>query len=164
MRIISCLLLISGTGSGIFGQSETNLSRPVIIGKNKVLAEDTVIQKWETNPKKNQLPYNGMPNVILVKPIPPVYKGNNGKGFDIYEANPDRMPVLVPDSSFVYNMPKQKVTAEYLQELTEKLRRQKNKEPEYREAWQPVIKPKPKTITIVPNGKDTLINFLPKAY
>ena len=46
-----------------------------------------------------------MPNAITTKPLPPVYKGNNGKGFDIYESKVDNMPMLVPDSSYSYNMP-----------------------------------------------------------
>jgi hypothetical protein len=47
----------------------------------------------------NAAPIDNMPNAITIKPAPPVYKGNNGRGFDIYESTIDGMPVLMPDSS-----------------------------------------------------------------
>jgi hypothetical protein len=44
-------------------------------------------------------PIDNMPNAFTKKTSPPVYKGNNGHGFDIYESSIDGMPVLMPDSS-----------------------------------------------------------------
>lgn len=60
----------------------------------------------------NPLPYNGIPNTITVKPIPPVYKGNNQQGFDIYESSIDKMAILVPDSGFQSAMPNPLATAQ----------------------------------------------------
>jgi hypothetical protein len=62
-----------------------------------MVARDTVF------PKK--LPYNGMPNAIQYAPLTPVYKGNNGKGFDIYGSRVDNMPMLIPDSTNRGGMP-----------------------------------------------------------
>jgi hypothetical protein len=45
------------------------------------------------------VPIDNMPNAITLKQAPPVYRGNNGRGFDIYESTLDGMPVLIPDSS-----------------------------------------------------------------
>lgn len=57
------------------------------------------------------LPYNGLPNKITVKPIPPIYKGNNQQGFDIYESQIDKMSILLPDSGFQSAMPNPLATA-----------------------------------------------------
>jgi hypothetical protein len=54
---------------------------------------DTIVIGGESAPIDN------MPNAISSKAIPPVYKGNNGRGFDIYESQLDGMPVLMPDSA-----------------------------------------------------------------
>jgi len=66
---------------------------------------DTIIKKFQDQLSKDQLPYNGMPNAIKTKPLPPVYLGNNNKGFDIYESQVDKMPVLVPDSINAASIP-----------------------------------------------------------
>lgn len=52
---------------------------------------DTVI-------KPSPWPPDRMPNAIT-KSIAPVYKGNNGRGFDVYESTIDNMPILMPDSA-----------------------------------------------------------------
>jgi len=70
---------------------------------------DTVIL---TPKDKNQLPYNGMPNAVITKPLPPAYIGNNGKGFDMYESRVDNMGILKPDNSFASNMPVAKMQKE----------------------------------------------------
>lgn len=67
--------------------------------------EDTVIQKLKDDLKRNQLPYNGIPNSITTLPMPPVFLGNNGKGFDMYESRVDNMAILKPDNSFTSKMP-----------------------------------------------------------
>lgn len=84
----------------------------------KVIPTDTAVKKMPSSkltiagtvpagdtvfPKK--LPYNGMPNAIQYAPLPPVYKGNNGKGFDIYGSRVDNMPLLIPDSTNRGGMP-----------------------------------------------------------
>jgi hypothetical protein len=71
----------------------------------RVVAKPDTLLPESRNLQRNRIPKNGMPNVFTVKPLPPVYKGNNGQGFDIYESRVDGMPTLVPDSSFVNTMP-----------------------------------------------------------
>lgn len=66
---------------------------------------DTILPNLREQWRRNQIPQNGMPNAFTVKPPMPVYKGNNGQGFDIYESRIDGMPTLVPDSSFSSGMP-----------------------------------------------------------
>lgn len=44
-------------------------------------------------------PIDRMPNAITAKPVPPVFRGNNGRGFDVYESQLDGMPILMPDSA-----------------------------------------------------------------
>jgi hypothetical protein len=47
----------------------------------------------------------------MVKPIPPIYKGNKQQGFGIYESQIDKMSILVPDSGFQSAMPNPLATA-----------------------------------------------------
>jgi hypothetical protein len=42
---------------------------------------------------------------VLKLRVTPEYKGNNGKGADIYAMQPYNMPCLVPDSTFHSRMP-----------------------------------------------------------
>ena len=69
------------------------------------LLKDTTIKELLDYRNKNLLPDNGMPNAIRTKPLPPVYLGNNNKGFDMYESRVDRMPMLVPDSINAASIP-----------------------------------------------------------
>ena len=46
----------------------------------------------------------GDKSVLRLK-LTPEYKGNNGKGADIYAMQPYNMPALVPDSTFHSRMP-----------------------------------------------------------
>lgn len=100
----------------------------------------TIPERTDTLPfYKNfdkRLPYNGMPNMITVKPIPPVYKGNNAKGFDIYESPMDNMPILVPDSEFQTKMPNPFSPPQKLVDSTTQL---PNRIPGflYKKKWQP---------------------------
>lgn len=96
-------LLLLGLASSAFSQS--NLTYSVIYPGSSNTIRDTVIQPFKDDLKKNQVPDYGMPNAITVKPLPPVYRGNNGQGFDIYNSQIDNMAVLKPDSSFRSNMP-----------------------------------------------------------
>ena len=97
MRILFSFLLIAGTAYTAFSQvkSET-VSKPIV---SSTILQDTNTLKLKDYLNKNQLPYNGMPNAFTQKSLPPVYLGNNDKGFDIYESKVDNMPMLVPDSS-----------------------------------------------------------------
>jgi hypothetical protein len=74
--------------------------------------KDTVILKQKEELKKNQLPYNGIPNAITTKPLPLVFLGNNNKGFDMYQSPVDNMGILKPDNSFASNMPVAKMETE----------------------------------------------------
>lgn len=58
---------------------------------------DTTIIAGDTSMKK--APSQIANASVLRLPSPLVYKGNNGKGFDIYESGIDGMPVLMPDSA-----------------------------------------------------------------
>ena len=117
--------------------------------------QDTNILKLKDYFKKNQLPYNGIPNAIITKPLPPVYLGNNGMGSDIYASGIDHMPMLMPDSDFASKMPVARLTDENktnmppaytlpgnrLKELIEK---QKNRDSFFRKPVQPRIYRYPK--------------------
>ncbi len=48
---------------------------------------------------------DSMPNALSGISITQKKVGNNLLGFDVYESNPDNMPVLKPDSSFYSPMP-----------------------------------------------------------
>jgi hypothetical protein len=100
------------------GHSQYTFGRDgkVYDANGKVVLTDTAVKKMLSSnltgamvtgdtvfPKK--LPYNGMPNAIQYAPLSPVYKGNNGKGFDIYGSRVDNMPVLMPDSTNRGGMP-----------------------------------------------------------
>jgi len=98
--------------SGGFAQTNaTGISKLAVTGKsflNQITEKDT----FPLNKNFDKLlPYNGIPNKIMVKPIPPIYKGNNQQGFDIYESQIDKMSILVPDSGFQSAMPNPLATA-----------------------------------------------------
>lgn len=92
--------------SGGFAQANaTGVLKPSVTGKRFL---NPMIERYTLPLNKNfdrVLPYNGIPNKIMVKPIPPVYKGNNQQGFAIYESPIDKMSILVPDSGFQSAMP-----------------------------------------------------------
>ncbi len=94
-RIISLLLSITLALSA-FSHTDyppNTISIPFI--KNKL---DTILLPKKEDVQKNKMPFYGMPNVIT-NTLPPIYKGNNKKGFDIYESSIDQMPILIPDST-----------------------------------------------------------------
>ncbi len=89
-----------------FAQTHSTSIPKVSVTRKSVL--QPLIEKDTFPQNKNfdkRLPYQGIPNVITVKPIPPVYKGNNQHGFDIYESPIDNMSILRPDSGFQSVMP-----------------------------------------------------------
>lgn len=92
--------------SGGFAQTNSTSIPKVSVTRKSVL--QPLIEK-DTFPQNKsfdkRLPYQGIPNVITVKPIPPVYQGNNQHGFDIYESPIDNMPIIRPDSGFQSAMP-----------------------------------------------------------
>ncbi len=97
MRILFSFLLIAGIVSTAFSQGKSKTAITPIV--SSAILQDTNTLKLRDYLNKNQLPYNGMPNVITQKSLPSAYHGNNNKGFDIYESRVDNMPMLVPDSS-----------------------------------------------------------------
>ncbi len=101
MRTLLILLLLGGLGTSGFSQ----ISYTIVTNPANISIPDTVIQRYKEELRKNQPPNYGMPNAILVKPQPNIYKGNNGQGMDIYESPIDNMTILKPDSSSGYNMP-----------------------------------------------------------
>lgn len=110
------LIVLSSDG---FAQTNaTGIPKPSVTGKsflNPMTERDT----FPLNKKFDKLlPYNGIPNVITVKPIPPVYKGSNKKGFDIFESPVDNMSILIPDSEFQSAMPNPLVTAQQTRDST----------------------------------------------
>lgn len=68
------------------------LSEASVAGIAKKISDTIVIGDQVT-------PIDRMPNLLPTKPSPPIYKGNNDQGFDIYESSVDKMPVLMPDSA-----------------------------------------------------------------
>ena len=93
MKYFFILLLATGAGS-LYAQDA--------VRSTSIPGKDTVLPK---TPLQRMVPRNGMPNLFIIKPDQPLYKGNNGKGSDIYESRIDKMPLLVPDSSFSSSMP-----------------------------------------------------------
>lgn len=90
------------------------------------------------------LPYNGIPNKITVKPVPPVYKGNNQQGFAIYESQLDKMSILVPDSGFQSAMPNPFAAA---QKSRDSILTSPRRIPDflYKKQWQPKVYKQPDT-------------------
>jgi hypothetical protein len=86
-----------------FGKEEVSSSIPDSVARKLASAgniisflksfPDTIVIGGET------VPIDNMPNAISSKSVPPAYKGNNGRGFDIYESQSDGMPILMPDSA-----------------------------------------------------------------
>ena len=107
MRTLFTLLLLGGFTSAGFSQ----ISYPIVVNPGNRSIPDTVIQRYKEEPRKSQVPNYGMPNAIQVKPLPNIYKGNNGQGLDIYESPVDNMAILKPDSSSGFNMPVLKFSA-----------------------------------------------------
>lgn len=97
--------MVSLSSGGFAQTNATGISKLSVTGKSFV----NPLTERDTFPLNKHfdsvLPYNGIPNKITVKPIPPVYKGNNQQGFDIYESQLDKMSILVPDSGFQSAMP-----------------------------------------------------------
>ena len=109
-----CLILFC-----LAGHSQYSFGRDgrIYDSNGRIISADTVAKlKQMSNPTgiltpardtlfPKKLPYNGMPNAIQYAPLPPVYMGNNGKGFDIYGSRIDNMPMLIPDSTNRGGMP-----------------------------------------------------------
>lgn len=99
------IVLVSLSSGGFAQTNATGIPKLSLTGKIFL----TPLTERDTFPVNKNfdrvLPYNGIPNKITVKPIPPVYKGNNQQGFDMYESQIDKMTILVPDSGFQSAMP-----------------------------------------------------------
>jgi hypothetical protein len=100
MKIIVALLIMVCLSGTVFSQT---YNPPKIISIPSIkYNSDTLFPKKEGD-QRNRIPNYGMPNVIT-NAMPPIYKGNNNKGFDIYESPLDQMPILMPDSTNYQNM------------------------------------------------------------
>lgn len=140
MRLLFVILLLGVMVSPAFSQTENGL----ITAASLSSAPDTVIQQFKNDLKKSQVPNNSMPNAITVKPAPPVYRGNNGKGFDIYDSRIDNMPILVPDSSFASNMLMPKMGLRNFKSLQDTVPSIKFLGPLNKKQWLPKIYKAPK--------------------
>ena len=75
---------------------------------------DTSLQHLKLKPSFWKIPYADtlIPNTKNIDGMPVAgfssvytYYGNNGMGFNVFQAGPDNMYVLKPDSSFISKMP-----------------------------------------------------------
>lgn len=102
---ILCLLFLTTSS---YSQNSNNYS---FVGEIETVSKrDTNITMFRDLLLRNQVPKNWMPNAITTSPLPPVYYGNNGNGFDLYGSILDHMPILKPDSSFSSKMPLAKLS------------------------------------------------------
>jgi hypothetical protein len=70
------------------------------------------LNQYTPPPFKLTVPENNINKMGVLKlETRGIYKGNNGKGSDIYVYEPDNMPCLKPDSTFHSNMPVLGLTA-----------------------------------------------------
>ena len=116
MKTLFTLLLAASIATG-FTQSPRAWVAPLPSPKNycqDTLINELVRERRKTISKQKQreemlrklilppknLPFiDTMPNAITLPSLPPVYDGNNGRGFDIYRSQVDNMPILMPDSA-----------------------------------------------------------------
>ena len=113
------LLLVSFACGSLYGQYQTSPELRVIPKQKKspmtklYLGNDSaavsnLFKRYRLNQQFSQSPYNNMPNAInqqQVTYLKPVFRNNNGNGFDVYESPLDSMPIVKPDATFSSNMP-----------------------------------------------------------
>ena len=100
-----CLLFLITTA---YSQNRNNYS---YVGEIETASKrDTNITMFRDLLLRSHVPKNWMPNAITTNPLPPVYYGNNGNGFDLYGSILDHMPILNPDSNFSSKMPVAKLS------------------------------------------------------
>jgi hypothetical protein len=100
-KMVTFLLCLILSGTTFSQMSYPPIATPMPFATN---IQDTILQRRKMESQNNKMPYTGMPN-SLTNTLPPVYKGNNNRGFDLYESPLDQMPILIPDSTNVYKMP-----------------------------------------------------------
>jgi len=108
MKILLLLLLSFACGS-LYAQYQVSPELRVIpkqkkLPKLKLNLGDQYRLQYQFN---QQLP-NDIPNAInqqQVAYLKPIFRNNNGNGFDVYESPLDSMPVVKPDATFSSNMP-----------------------------------------------------------
>lgn len=104
LSILSLLFLTTSA----FSQNRNNYS---FVGEIETVSKkDTNITMFRDLLFRNQVPKTWMPNAIVTNPLPLVYYGNNGNGFDLYGSILDHMPIGKPDSSFSSKMPVAKLS------------------------------------------------------
>ena len=64
---------------------------------------DSLMNSNKLKSTRNLIPYSS--DVVMIHLPKPVYQYNNQKGFDVYKSPLDGMAILMPDKSFVSNMP-----------------------------------------------------------
>lgn len=87
-RMPITLKIIPGSRSNL---SDSNAAKIDALVKSFVQARQGLLNQ--------QYIPDSIPNAFTEKLPFPVYKGNNGKGFDLYESTMDNMPMLVPDKN-----------------------------------------------------------------
>lgn len=137
MKTLLCAMgLVMLYSAGSAQTNPTSIPKISVTGKSvlqPLIEKDTFPQNKSFD---KRLPYQGIPNVMTVKPIPPVYKGNNQQGFDIYESPIDNMSILRPDSGFQSAMPNPLAKA---QRTGDSILTSPRRIPDffYRKKWQP---------------------------
>lgn len=113
MKIL-LLLLLSCTCGSLYAQYQLGPELRIIPKQKKFpkpklyFGNDLPGSNYLNQYQFNQQPLNAMPNAInqqQVAYLKPVFRNNNGNGFDVYESPLDSMPVIKPDETFTSNMP-----------------------------------------------------------
>ena len=104
MKTLLTILILLASGAMVSAQYKLRYDDIVNSDLPKAI-KDTIIKQLNEGWEKKKVPENGMPNAIKVTTEKPVYRGNNGQGFDVYESQLDRMGILMPDSTNQPKMP-----------------------------------------------------------
>lgn len=124
MRTVLCVLFITWSIEAFSQVTDLNKRRQ-LENFEKMYRQDTMFRNKLLNERYQRdkangvfrlpksLPHQSKPMQRDTQPGMPVvklklkgeFKGNNGKGSDIYAMTPDSMPCLVPDSTYASRMP-----------------------------------------------------------
>ncbi len=101
MKISFLVILFSAIISNGYAQNDGEKTAE----EKKKALQDALQNRFMLESPNRTIPNKTMPNGVKIIPIKPIYKGQNSMGFDIYESPLDKMPILMPDSSFQVVMP-----------------------------------------------------------